>query len=205
MIRLMLCSLFLTGCATIIPTPNVEFVDYASILNKVRTTSLNDNPGGIYRGQKVWFDNKYQTGDIVRIDVMENIISNQQSSLKNDKSSTAGLMYQGLSYLKSDVNNHTDGKGENKSSSSVIFTTSGIVINEINDILELESVKNIGLNDNRQTLYIHGYVNKNVINNRSLRSTDMANLDIRIYDKGTFEGTTKGGWLTTIFNIVNPL
>ncbi len=210
--------LALAGCETLTRTPVVELVDPATY-KPTAAAAIAPAPatGSLFQSAsfRPGFEDRRprMVGDIVIVQIAENITASQSSTTTIDRSSGVNYEVTGLPVLSAtssilgklgagaSSSNNFEGTGEtdanNRFSGSITTTVLDVLPN---GHLVVTGEKQIGLNKNVDVLKFSGTVDPRFVQpNGSVSSTQVANVRVESRGRGAQAETQAIGWLARFF------
>ena len=155
-------------------------------------------------------------GDLVTIQIVENITAKQESSSTLDRSSNVSNAVTALPFLSAadagklglgaKSGNAFSGKGGTESANTFSGSITATVIDVLpNGHLVVAGEKQIGVNQNVDVLRFSGTIDPRAMQPGSIiNSTQVANVRIESRGRGTQGEVQAQGWLSRFFNKVTP-
>ena len=218
-----LLTLLLGGCETLRQSPQVDLAEPASYPTRVDSVQEASAPrpmGGLFKTStyRPAFEDRRarMPGDIVTVQITENISARQSSSSSIDRSGSVEASVSALPFLnKSSTDrlgvggkssNVFGGKGGTESAHNFSGTISATVMEILpNGHLALYGEKQIGLNENVDVLKFSGTVAPHtILPGNVVSSNQVANVRIASRNRGAQGESQAIGWLSRIFLSVLP-
>jgi len=218
-----LLTLLLGGCETLRQSPQVDLAEPASYPTRVDSVQEASAPrpmGGLFKTStyRPAFEDRRarMPGDIVTVQITENISARQSSSSSIDRSGSVDASVSALPFLnKSSTDrlgvggkssNVFGGKGGTESAHNFSGTISATVMEILpNGHLALYGEKQIGLNENVDVLKFSGTVAPHtILPGNVVSSNQVANVRIASRNRGAQGESQAIGWLSRIFLSVLP-
>jgi flagellar L-ring protein precursor FlgH len=201
--------------------PSIVYLTFFALLGHANAQSLwNDQTSRSLVADK----RACAIGDIVTIVVQENSSANKNNETKTEKSSslsaaiqtflygagagTSALLSRGgqmpaLAY-NSDLKH--DGSGAINDSESIIAQVAAKVIDVLpNGNLVIEGKRETSFSAEHQTIVLHGIIRtEDITSADTIMSYNVADATVQITGKGTVTSAQNKGWLTRIYEFVNP-
>ena len=209
-----------TGCATLSPPPPVELVSTAPPPVAAMPRPTGPATGSLFHAasyRPVFEDRRARlVGDVVTIQIVENVSAKQNSTSTVDRSSgtkggiTALPFFGGESLAKLNVgastSNAFSGKGGTESSNTFTGSITTTVVEVLpNGHLVVAGEKQIGVNENVDVLRFSGTVDPRSLQPGStVSSTLVANARVQSRGRGAQSEAQAMGWLSRAFNSVSP-
>lgn len=221
LLALACAALATAGCASLNPTPQVDFAEVPSpkIAAQPRTASLPVT-GGLYNVasyRPVFEDRRARLiGDTVTIQIVENINASQKSSSTVDRTGKVEGGVTAFPFLKSNLLNKLSvdaessnvfaGKGGTESANTFTGSITATVVDVLpNGHLVLTGDKQIGVNQNVDVLRFSGTVDpRSILPGSIVSSTQVANARIESRGRGQQSEAQSIGWLARFFLTVLP-
>ena len=218
-IGLVLVMLCLTGCETLRQSPKVALVDPSQYGNAPVRTAQVVAPSvqsgslfltGSYRPAFESYRAR-QVGDVMTIEIMENVNAKQSSSSSIDRSTALNGSLTALPLLGTALNaqlgtgvksgQNFAGKGGTESENNFSGTITATVVEVLpNGHLVLYGEKQMGLNENVEVLKFSGTVDpRSIRTGNVLSSAQVANARIASGSLGAQGEAQAMGWLSRIF------
>ena len=218
-----LLALLLSGCETLRQSPQVDLADPASYPMRVaagqEATALRPT-GGLFKAAtyRPAFENRRarMPGDMVTVQISENISARQSSSSSIDRSGAVDASVSALPYtdksstdrlgLGGKSSNVFGGKGGTESANNFSGTITATVMEVLpNGHLALYGEKQVGLNENVDVLKFSGTVDPHtILPGNVVSSTQVANVRIASRNRGAQGESQAIGWLSRVFLSVLP-
>lgn len=218
-----LLTLLLGGCETLRQSPQVDLAEPASYPTRVDSVQEASAPrpmGGLFKTStyRPAFEDRRarMPGDIVTVQITENISARQSSSSSIDRSGSVEASVSALPFLnKSSTDrlgvggkssNVFGGKGGTESAHNFSGTISATVMEILpNGHLALYGEKQIGLNENVDVLKFSGTVAPHtILPGNVVSSNQVANVRIASRNRGAQGESQAIGWLSRVFLSVLP-
>ena len=218
-----LLTLLLGGCETLRQSPQVDLAEPASYPTRVASVQEASAPrpmGGLFKTStyRPAFEDRRarMPGDIVTVQITENISARQSSSSSIDRSGSVEASVSALPFLnKSSTDrlgvggkssNVFGGKGGTESAHNFSGTISATVMEILpNGHLALYGEKQIGLNENVDVLKFSGTVAPHtILPGNVVSSNQVANVRIASRNRGAQGESQAIGWLSRVFLSVLP-
>lgn len=218
-----LLTLLLGGCETLRQSPQVDLAEPASYPTRVDSVQEASAPrpmGGLFKTStyRPAFEDRRarMPGDIVTVQITENISARQSSSSSIDRSGSVDASVSALPFLnKSSTDrlgvggkssNVFGGKGGTESAHNFSGTISATVMEILpNGHLALYGEKQIGLNENVDVLKFSGTVAPHtILPGNVVSSNQVANVRIASRNRGAQGESQAIGWLSRVFLSVLP-
>ena len=218
-----LLTLLLGGCETLRQSPQVDLAEPASYPTRVDSVQEASAPrpmGGLFKTStyRPAFEDRRarMLGDIVTVQITENISARQSSSSSIDRSGSVEASVSALPFLnKSSTDrlgvggkssNVFGGKGGTESAHNFSGTISATVMEILpNGHLALYGEKQIGLNENVDVLKFSGTVAPHtILPGNVVSSNQVANVRIASRNRGAQGESQAIGWLSRVFLSVLP-
>lgn len=209
-----------TGCATLNPPPPVDLLPTTPLPVAATPRPTGPATGSLFHAasyRPAFEDRRARmVGDIVTIQIVENVTAKQNSTSSIDRSSetSAGISafpFIGASKLaKLDLgassSNAFSGKGGTESNNTFTGSISTTVIEVLpNGHLVVAGEKQIGVNENVDVLRFSGTVDPRSLQPGSIvASTQVANARVQSRGRGAQAEAQAMGWLSRAFNSVAP-
>jgi flagellar L-ring protein precursor FlgH len=214
----------LTGCETLRQSPKVALVDpsqYANATAKALPSLAPSTPNGslfLASSYRPAFES-YRArlvGDIMTIEIMENVNAKQSSSSSVDRSTALNASVTALPLLGTSLNSQLGtgvksgqnfaGKGGTESENNFSGTITATVVDVLpNGHLVLYGEKQMGLNENVEVLKFSGTVDpRSIRTGNVVSSAQVANARIASGSLGAQGDAQAMGWLSRIFMKVLP-
>jgi flagellar L-ring protein precursor FlgH len=221
---LFLSMVCLTGCETLRQSPKVALVDpsqYANATGKALPSLAPSTPNGslfLASSYRPAFES-YRArlvGDIMTIEIMENVNAKQSSSSSVDRSTALNANLTALPLLGKSLNSQLGtgvksgqnfaGKGGTQSENNFSGTITATVVDILpNGHLVLYGEKQMGLNENVEVLKFSGTVDpRSIRTGNVVSSAQVANARIASGSLGAQGDAQAMGWLSRIFMKVLP-
>ena len=223
---LALCGL-LAACQSPYPSPKVDFPDAAAVKASAVAAAPADKPayrapvnGSLFNVayyRPAFEDRRARlVGDVLTINIVENVTASQSSSSTIDKSgsTSAGITalplinpsILGKANLGATSANTFAGKGGTQSANTFAGTITATVIEVLpNGHLRLAGEKQIGVNENVDVLRFTGIVDPRAIQaGNVIDSTQVANTRIESKGRGQQGEAQAIGWLSRFFLNILP-
>ena len=217
-----LVSVLCTGCETLRQSPQVDLVEPASYPRPA--AQVQDVPvratGGLFKAatyRPAFEDRRARMpGDMVTVQISENISARQSSSSSIDRSGAVDASVSALPFLNESLtaklgvggksSNVFGGKGGTESAHNFSGTITATVMEILpNGHLALYGEKQIGLNENDDVLKFSGTVSPHtILPGNVVSSTQVANVRIASRNRGAQGETQSIGWLSRVFLSVLP-
>ena len=218
----LLCAAWLAGCASLSPAPPVDVLPTTPpALTTQPRMAPQPATGSLYQqaSYRPMFEDRRarMVGDMVTIQIVENITASQKSSSTVDRSSDVSggitaLPFVGSSFtdktkLAAKSGNAFAGKGGTESANKFEGSITTTVIDVLpNGHLVVAGEKQIGVNQNVDVLRFSGIVNPaTILGGNVVSSTQVA--DARMEQRGRGDiGRVQGlGWLSRFFLSIAPV
>lgn len=216
---LFLSLVCLTGCETLRQSPKVALVDpsqYANATTKALPVLAPSTPNG-----SLFLTSSYRpafesyrarlVGDIMTIEIMENVNAKQSSSSNVDRSTALNASLTALPFLGTSLNSQLGtgvksgqnfaGKGGTQSENNFSGTITATVVEILpNGHLVLYGEKQMGLNENVEVLKFSGTVDpRSIRTGNVVSSAQVANARIASGSLGAQGDAQAMGWLSRVF------
>jgi flagellar L-ring protein precursor FlgH len=220
---MVLLSMLLSGCETLRKSPQVDLAEPASY--PTRPASSQEAPalratGGLFKAnsyRSAFEDRRARMpGDMVTVQIIENISARQSSSSSIDRSGAVDTSVSALPFLDKSLtdrlgvggksSNLFGGKGGTESANNFSGTITATVMEVLpNGHLALYGEKQVGLNENVDVLKFSGTVAPHtILPGNVVSSTQVANVRIVSRNRGAQGETQAIGWLSRVFLSVSP-
>ncbi|GAB6162634.1 flagellar basal body L-ring protein FlgH [Desulfothermus naphthae] len=185
-----------------------------------------DNPGSLFQPSEatlLFEDNRAKrVGDIVLVKILEQSSASSESDTKSEKkyhinagfSSFLGQSkFMGLPnsvgnvpLLKAVNNNKLDTSGEITRKTTVTATVAARIIRVFpNGLMELQGVREIMVNGEKQIIQVHGLIRARDIGpDNSITSNQLADAKIYVYGEGVLSDKQKQGWMGKLVDKIWP-
>jgi flagellar L-ring protein precursor FlgH len=217
-----LVALSLCGCEAFAPRPTVEVVTPTfAVPAAVTVPAAAMNSGSIFQQAQyrpLFEDYRARlVGDIITVQIVENVAASQQSKSTIDKGGTVSASLTALPFLPSSVFNRTsaagtssnkfDGTGSTQNTNTFTGTISATVTGVLpNGHLLISGEKQIGVNDNVDVLRFSGQVDPHTIQQGNIvQSGQIANVRLENRGRGAQADSQLIGWLGRFFLSVLPI
>ncbi len=213
-------AMLATGCATLNPPPPVDLLPTAPPPVAAMPRPTGPATGSLFHAasyRPAFEDRRARmVGDIVTIQIVEQVTAKQNSSSSIDRSSdtSAGISAfpfvgagkLGKLNLGASSSNAFAGKGGTESNNTFTGSISTTVIEVLpNGHLLVAGEKQIGVNENVDVLRFSGTVDPRALHPGSvIASTQVANARLQSRGRGAQSEAQAMGWLSRAFNSVAP-
>lgn len=212
--------LVLGGCATLSPPPPVDILPTTPPPLAMAPRAAPPVTGGLF--QAATFRPPYEdrrarlVGDMVTVQIVENITASQKSSSTVDRTSdiTGGITAlpfmsartAGRTRIGAGSENTFEGKGGTESANTFQGSITTTVVEVLpNGHLVVVGEKQIGVNQNVDVLRFSGTVDPRSLQPGSIvNSTQVANVRVESRGRGQQSEAQAMGWLGRFFNTVTP-
>ncbi|KAF1044616.1 flagellar basal body L-ring protein FlgH [Xylophilus sp.] len=212
------------GCAgTLSPAPQVDVLSTAPpVLSPQQVAGVNlPASGSLFRtsGYRPGFEDRRarQVGDVVTINIVENVTASQQSTSTIDRSNDvkagiSALPFFGAASLAAKTGigasseNNFSGKGGTSSANTFSGAITATVVEVLpNGHLVVTGEKQIGVNQNVDVLRFSGTVDPRALQPGSIvSSSQVANVRVESRGRGAQAEAQATGWLSRVFLNVLP-
>lgn len=217
---LALVLLALGGCATLSPPPPVDLIPTTPPPLTMAPRAAPPVTGGLF--QAASFRAPYEdrrarlVGDVVTVQIVENITASQKSSSTLDRTSNATGGITALPFMNAQTLAQTRlgagsestfaGKGGTESANTFQGSITTTVVEVLpNNHLVVAGEKQIGVNQNVDVLRFSGTVDPRSLQPGSIvNSTQVANVRVESRGRGQQSEAQAMGWLGRFFNTVTP-
>ncbi len=221
-VRLALASaaLLAAGCASINPPPPVDVLPTTPPAISALPRPTGPATGSLFHAasyRPAFEDRRARlVGDIVTIQIVENISASQKSTSTVDRSSKASGSItalplisgnlSGKSTLGAGSDNSFSGKGGTESTNTFTGAITATVVDVLpNGHLVVAGEKQIGVNQNVDVLRFSGTVDPRALQPGSIiSSTQVSNVRIESRGRGAQSEAQAVGWLARAFNSFTP-
>ena len=217
----LLCAAWLAGCASLSPAPPVDVLPTTPpALTTQPRMAPQPATGSLYQqaSYRPMFEDRRarMVGDMVTIQIVENITASQKSSSTVDRSSDVsggitalpfvGSAFTDKTKLAAKSGNAFAGKGGTESANKFEGSITTTVIDVLpNGHLVVAGEKQIGVNQNVDVLRFSGTIDPRVMQPGSIiNSTQVANVRIESRGRGSQGEVQAQGWLGRFFTKVTP-
>lgn len=216
-----LACLLATGCASLSPTPPVDILPTTppqlSIAPRAAPQPANGSLFNTASYRPAFEDRRARlVGDLVTIQIVENVTAKQESSSTLDRSANVSNAVTALPFvgatdagklgLGAKSGNAFSGKGGTESANTFSGSITATVIDVLpNGHLVVAGEKQIGVNQNVDVLRFSGTIDPRVMQPGSIiNSTQVANVRIESRGRGSQGEVQAQGWLGRFFTKVTP-
>jgi flagellar L-ring protein precursor FlgH len=216
----MLLALLAAGCASINPPPPVDVLPTTPPAIAALPRHAGPATGSLFHAAsyRPSFEDRRarMVGDIVTIQIVENVSASQKSTSTVDRSSSASGSItalplisgnlSGKSTLGASSDNSFSGKGGTESTNTFTGAITATVVDVLpNGHLVVTGEKQIGVNQNVDVLRFSGTVDPRAMQPGSIiSSTQVANVRIESRGRGAQSEAQAMGWLARAFNSFTP-
>jgi flagellar L-ring protein precursor FlgH len=209
-------SVFLTGCATLNPPPQVDLADTRPV-QAVPTVQPPPNNGSIFQMSQyrpLFEDHRARlVGDTLTINIVEKVSASQSSNSSVDKSGTLKALPMikpnplDRATVSGTSSNTFAGKGATENTNDFSGVITVIVTGVLpNGHLQIAGEKQIGVNDNVDVLRFSGQVDPRTIQpGNTVASGAVANVRVQHRGRGPAAEANRIGWLSRFFLNVLPI
>lgn len=208
---------FFTGCAEKQNSTKPPKIEPPKVVSNQNVRS----PGSLYNGYDNLFsdDKAHNVGDLVTINVVENITGQGSSSTKAGRSNSMDLSIPSATIMDKKVPNKTtlfglkqsstnsfNGSGDTSRKAKLVATITARVIKVYpNGNLYIIGKKYIKINDDIQVLKIAGIVRPNDISqDNSIDSSKISDMFVEYNGKGFMAANQRPGWLANFIMKIWP-
>lgn len=217
-----LASLLATGCATLSPPPPVDILPTTPPQLSVAPRPAAPPPatGSLFNtaSYRPGFEDRRArlVGDLVTIQIVENVTAKQESSSTLDRSADVSNAVTALPFASASTvgklglgaksGNAFSGKGGTESANTFSGSITATVIDVLpNGHLIVAGEKQIGVNQNVDVLRFSGTIDPRAMQPGSvINSTQVANVRVESRGRGSQSEVQAQGWLGRFFNKVTP-
>ena len=217
----LLCAAWLAGCASLSPAPPVDVLPTTPpALTTQPRMSPQPATGSLFQqaSYRPMFEDRRarMVGDMVTIQIVENITASQKSSSTVDRSSDVSGGITALPFVGSTFTDKTKlaaksgnafaGKGGTESANKFEGSITTTVIDVLpNGHLVVAGEKQIGVNQNVDVLRFSGTVDPRMLQPGSIvNSTQVANVRVESRGRGAQSEAQIMGWLGRFFMTILP-
>lgn len=213
-------ALLATGCAPLSPPPPVDVLPTTPPAITAVPRASGPATGSLFHAasyRPAFEDRRARmVGDVVTIQIVENVSASQKSTSTVDRSSKAGGSItalplvsgnlSGKSTLGASSDNSFSGKGGTESTNTFTGAITTTVVDVLpNGHLVVAGEKQIGVNQNVDVLRFSGTVDPRALLPGSIiSSTQVANVRIESRGRGAQSEAQAMGWLARAFNSFTP-
>jgi flagellar L-ring protein precursor FlgH len=213
-------ALLATGCAPLSPPPPVDVLPTTPPAITAVPRASGPATGSLFHAasyRPAFEDRRARmVGDVVTIQIVENVSASQKSTSTVDRSSKAGGSItalplisgnlSGKSTLGASSDNSFSGKGGTESTNTFTGAITTTVVDVLpNGHLVVTGEKQIGVNQNVDVLRFSGTVDPRALLPGSvISSTQVANVRIESRGRGAQSEAQAMGWLARAFNSFTP-
>ena len=211
---------FLTGCATLNPPPQVDLADTRPV-QAVPTVQAPPNSGSIFQVSQyrpLFEDHRARlVGDTLTINIVEKVSASQSSNSSVDRSGSLDGSVKALPLIKPNPLDRASvsgsstsafaGKGATENTNDFSGVITVIVTGVLpNGHLQIAGEKQIGVNDNVDVLRFSGQVDPRTIQPGNMVASGMvANVRVQHRGRGPAAEANRIGWLSRFFLNVLPI
>ena len=208
-------SLLASGCASLSPAPPVDVLPTTPPALTTQPRMAPQPATGSYR--PMFEDRRARlVGDLVTIQIIENITASQKSSSTVDRNSETSAGISALPFVGKTFTDKTTlgaksantfgGKGGTESANKFEGSITASVIDVLpNGHLVVAGEKQIGVNQNMDVLRFSGTVDPRMLQPGSvIASTQVANVRVESRGRGAQNEAQVMGWMGRFFNSVTP-
>lgn len=216
-----LACLLATGCASLSPAPPVDILPTTPPqLNIAPRGAPQPANGSLFNtaSYRPSFEDRRArlVGDLVTIQIVENVTARQESSSTLDRTSEVSGAVTALPFTSASVTgklgtgatsaNTFSGSGGTRSTNTFSGSVTAMVIDVLpNGHLVVAGEKQIGVNQNVDVLRFSGTIDPRAMQPGSIiNSTQVANVRIESRGRGSQSEVQAQGWLGRFFNKVTP-
>lgn len=213
-------ALLAVGCAPLSPPPPVDVLPTAPPSIAAMPRASGPATGSLFHtaSYRPAFEDRRArlVGDVVTIQIVENISASQKSTSTVDRSSKAGGSItalplisgnlSGKSTLGASSENSFAGKGGTESTNTFTGSITATVVDVLpNGHLVVAGEKQIGVNQNVDVLRFSGTIDpRSMLPGSIVSSTQVANVRIESRGRGAQSEAQAMGWLARAFNSFTP-